>query len=258
MLERLVFMAALVGTLICLLCGHTLADSPAWFSLVRPRQTFVTYTCGVGTAYSEHSYAEIGSRLVSRLVEYSGGIQVLGYPLDTPHHALLLEAKISQAKERSTLFTWTPEGPASGSLTRHTGLVPRLRLAWQYEAVSPLWRHGLEVGCTLRSDSGRASCPEVSVWAARVYEPAVLSLTVTQGGRETTAIKAGVETVLNRRLALGTAFVWVQPTDKDGITETSVEMAATIRQSDQTGWSLIVTWGRQAQGVTLGRNLPLR
>ena len=250
--------AALAAAIIFLLCGTGVAESPAWFSLIRPRQAFVTYTVGFGTAHWDDSYPERWSRVESRLVEYICGIRVFFYPLNTTNHALVLDAEVSQARERSTLFTWTPDGPMSVALTRDTRLVPHLRLAWQHEALTPLLRYGLEVGCTLNYASDRFSRPEASIWVARVYEPAVVSFTVAQRGQEAATVKAGVVMVLNRRLAFGTGLVCGQPGDTNGVARTSMEMAATIRRDDHTGWSLIVTWGRQTQGVMLSRNLPLR
>lgn len=253
------FTALLLIGLSSLVSRTALADSPAWLSLVRPQQGFVTYTAGIGVAHTEHSYTEIWSRTESRCVEYSYGVQLYLCPVGTPHQALAFDTSVTQAVERSVLHTWTPQGPSSAVISRDTGLRPQLHVGWQYETLSPLWRRGLELGYAVYSAKNSEGRPDASVWLARAYEPVVLSMAVTYALHEATAAKVGAEVALTHRLALATDILWQWSSGSEGHYQprVSMELAATLRQEDHTGWNMAIRLRPEAHSVTVERSLPL-
>lgn len=258
--RRPLLAALLLVGLTSLVGPHARAESPAWLSLVRPQQGLVTYTAGVGVTHSEKSYAEVWSRVESLNIESFCGIQLYLCPIGARHQALVVDTKIAQAAEDSVMYSWTPEGPSSVAVTHNTGPIPQLHLGWQHEVLSPLWRRGVELGYAVSCAKNSQGRLDASVWLARAYEPVILSIASTYAPHEIIAAKAGAEVALTPRLALATDILWrwhcsggkrLQP-------QVSLELGATLRQEDHSGWNLAVILQPETHSVAVGRSLPLQ
>lgn len=247
---------ALLPIVISALITHPVrAESPAWLSLIRPHKGYFAVTTGVNYDQEEICYPELWSRIDSRYSSRHLGLRTYHrLPTAPGEQALVISATLEQTEQTNALHSWSPDRPAS-SVSTDTQLRQQLRLGWQYENLSPLWRRGLELGYTLQLPAEDQSHWDASAWIARAIEPAVLSLAMTHRFLQPTVATIGAEVALNRRLALGTQILWQWPPDSRRV---GLELGATLQQMDDSGWQVTVQLGPTASGFHVERSLPLR
>jgi hypothetical protein len=247
---------------------------PSWLSLVQPERGRVTLSGDVSWGSSEDTYPEIWTRSTSAHVRrrYAMGVW---YPLTDGGagsewtQALIVNAATEDTVASSTIHSWGIPDPYVSTVTNSSS-APRLRIGWQLEQLTALWRRGVEVGYGAPTNT----YPEfdIAVWLARAYEPAILTLCITQDLRQPPpaglAPRLGVEVALNRRLLLSVdiAVRWpgVPSTGEatgghfpDSWPRLDMAVAANLQQDDRSGWGVAIQLGPRSYGVSLERSLAL-
>jgi hypothetical protein len=270
---------SLLTGLSLLLPYRVTAESPPWLSLIRPDHGRLTLSGTVNWSHVEESHPELWTRMASEEVTRRYGFDIwyrLGRsnPNAELTHALVLNTAVGQTSGRSTIHTWTPAGPESSAAVADGAALPYLRIGWQLEQVTTLWRRGAEVGLIPALTAQRGF--DISFWLARAYEPAILSFGMMHDLRGPLpaglATRLGVEVALNRRLILASAALLEWPrrrptpnqrgddphaTQNETWPELSVSLAAKLQYEDRSGWSLAVRTGPLAHGISLEHSLPV-
>ncbi len=257
-------------SVILALAAPTIAASSSentWLALMRPAEGVLSIASSLQWNNEENTYPELWGRVNHSSTNQTMSIGVWHRtkgPLQRwgLGEAVITNISLSRQLINEEITTWAPENPISiirDAEEWHTQIV----LAWQGEYISPLWHVGGQYALRLDAATASSLWQETSLWLARIYEPALLSLHLhraTRANQHINQASVGGELAINTRLALaGKTFFYWQQHPNAAAPRTPIlswQLGATIRNADQSGWSATLTLDKNSQRITVERSQP--